>query len=140
MNKNGFTLVELLATIVILGVVMLIGTVSITGVKNKINENNFKTKLELIISNAERWGQDNKETLSTAQTKEVKDLIDLNYIEPDTGSVITNDINGKSLNTLSIKVYLNYNRVYACIKKTTTNKNLLGDNSSYSKYAAYYCS
>ena len=50
MNKKGFTLTELLAVIVILAVVSLIGTVSITGVKRKMNENMFRNKLAEVIS------------------------------------------------------------------------------------------
>ena len=139
MNKNGFTLVELLATIVIISVVMLIGTVSITGVKKKINENTFKTKLEVVINNAERWGQDNKELLSTYQTKSISDLINLKYIETDDGTNLINDTNGTSINNLSIKVYLQYNRVYACIEDSSANKSLLEDNDK-TKYKDYYCS
>ena len=68
MNKKGFTLVEILAVLVIIAVVSLIGTVSITGVRRKMDENLFKNKLGEIISSASKWGEDNKSELDTEKT------------------------------------------------------------------------
>ncbi|MBE6147884.1 MAG: type II secretion system protein [Firmicutes bacterium] len=64
MNKKGFTLIELLAVIVILSVVMLLGTVSIAGVRNKMNKSMFEAKIDLVLGTAKSWGQDNKESLT----------------------------------------------------------------------------
>lgn len=90
MNKKGFTLTELLAVIVILAVVSLIGTVSITGVKRKMNENMFKNKLAEVISAGSKWGEDNKEMLTLTDAnghqytqKTVGFLIKNNYLNSD---------------------------------------------------------
>lgn len=165
MNKKGFTLVELLAVIVILAVVMLIGTVSIGGVRNKINKNMFETKLELIIGAAKSWGQDNKEELANDKTikylnasnavadktkagtfKTVQDLIastDLETDEKDSGGnkIVTNDMTGKVVNNLEVFVYLDNNRVYACIPVSDANRNELEEKSDWSEYSHlnYYC-
>lgn len=90
MNKKGFTLTELLAVIVILAVVSLIGTVSITGVKRKMNENMFRNKLTEVISAGSKWGEDNKDLLDSTDAsghpytqKTVGFLIKSNYLNSD---------------------------------------------------------
>lgn len=168
MNKKGFTLTELLAVIVILAVVGLIGTVSITGVKKKMNENMFRNKLAEVISAGSKWGEDNKEELNPSTTKTVGDLIESNYLnteekvlpekydyseaactgkggkmETSTGlctMVITNNVDYKIINSLKLKIYRENNRVYTCIVKEDNTKTLLADDS-YSVYGDlnYYC-
>ena len=91
MNKKGFTLTELLAVIVILAVVGLIGTVSITGVKKKMNENMFRNKLAEVISAGSKWGEDNKDLLDRTDVvsghpyteKTVGFLIQENYLNTE---------------------------------------------------------
>ena len=41
MNKRGFTLVEILATIVIIALVTIIGTVSVNGIRKRIEQKIF---------------------------------------------------------------------------------------------------
>ncbi len=169
MNKKGFTLTELLAVIVILAVVGLIGTVSITEVKKKMNENMFRNKLAEVISAGSKWGEDNKEELNPSTTKTVGDLIESNYLnteekvlpekydyseeactgkggkmETSTGlctMVITNNVDYKIINSLKLKIYRENNRVYTCIVKEDNTKNLLAEDNSYSVYGDlnYYC-
>lgn len=164
MNKKGFTLVEILAVLVIIAVVSLIGTVSITGVKKKMEENLFKNKLGEIISAASKWGEDNKSELDT--TKTVGFLITSGYLETEEAinpikyehscgssksdvngyvedglckNVITNNVDYKVLNSLEVKIYRSNNRVYSCIVVSDDNKELLVDWDKYSDLN-YYCS
>ena len=164
MNKKGFTLVEILAVLVIIVVVSLIGTVSITGVKKKMEENLFKNKLGEIISSASKWGEDNKSELET--TKPVGYLITSGYLETEEAinpikyehtcgslsndengyvedglckNVITNNVDYKVLNSLVVKIYRENNRVYSCIVDSESNRNLLVDWDKYSDLN-YYCS
>ena len=164
MNKKGFTLVEILAVLVIIAVVSLIGTVSITGVKKKMEENLFKNKLGEIISSASKWGEDNKSELET--TKTVGYLITSGYLETEEAinpikyehtcgssksdvngyvedglckNVITNNVDYKVLNSLEVKIYRSNNRVYSCIVVSDDNKELLVDWDKYSDLD-YYCS
>ena len=166
MNKKGFTLVEILAVLVIIVVVSLIGTVSITGVKRKMEENLFKNKLGEIISAASKWGEDNKSELNTEPAKTVGFLITNGYLETEEAinpvkynyedkcgsdkndengykegelckNVITNNVDYIVLNSLVVKIYRSNNRVYSCIVDTLDNRNLL----DWDKYSDlnYYC-
>lgn len=58
--KNGFTLVELLATIVIISIITLIGTVGINAAKKEINQSMWNTNVDLIEASAANFGSDKK--------------------------------------------------------------------------------
>ena len=73
MNKKGFTLVELMAVIVIISIIALVGVTSITGVRKQMDKKLFEEKLNSAISSAEKWGEDNKEELTHNITISVKD-------------------------------------------------------------------
>jgi len=143
---------------------MLIGTVSINGVRNNINKKMFEAKLELAIGAAKSWGQDNKDLLDNAtystevtigeligdgdlKTEEKVPLTEFSACESynKTGSdcwVIKNNMDGSVVNKLQLKVYLEYNRVYACILKNTNNQDILKEDSSWSVFGdlKFYCS
>ena len=53
MNKKGFTLVELMAVIVIISIIALVGVTSITGVRKQMDKKLFEEKLNSAISSAE---------------------------------------------------------------------------------------
>lgn len=159
MDKKGFTLIELLAVIIILGVVMLIATVSITGIRDNINKSMFESKLDLAIGTAKTWGQDNRELLTKEIT--IGELIGEELLKTDEKVtleqysaceeynktsdggclVVTNNIDGSVVNKLKLKVYIQYNRVYACILQTEDNKNILNEDSEWSVFGElkYYC-
>ena len=137
MNKKGFTLTELLATISIIAVVSLIGAVSITGIKSKIDENMFDSKVQLALGAAKNWGQDNKSSLSaTGVERTIKQFINANYLTPDdkTAKDFKNN-SGVDVSGKYIVVYLSNNRVYACLrnKSGTTDANNI-PTSIFNKY------
>ncbi len=72
-KKNGFTLVELLAAIVILGVLMA----TAAGAFGAIKENNAKKELEQIAVSVKKIG----ETMYTSSVIKGEDLFDSNRIE-----------------------------------------------------------
>lgn len=78
-NKKGFTLVELLAVIVLLAVIGLIGFASTQKIKENIDRNVFQTTLEDVLTSAETYGSDNVEELSAGDTF-VKDGKERKYI------------------------------------------------------------
>lgn len=159
MNRKGFTLVELLAVIVILSVVLLMGSSSLTAVRRGINENIFESKLQFVISAGKSYGERNKEQFidlnglaSKTITKTVGELIESNDLETEeyedsslvttclkpsvneetgaqTCAVITNPVDDKIINDLAITIYMEHNRVYACIPLTANNRAILDENS-----------
>ena len=58
-NKNGFTLVELLAVIVILSLLALLTSTAVTKLVKDSKEDLYQTQIELIKASAEAWGADN---------------------------------------------------------------------------------
>lgn len=86
LNKKGFTLTELLATIAILAIVVTIATPAVIGVSNSIKKNMYESKVKLISQNAKLYGEDNEDDFfSESVTKciQVKELCSNNYITKD---------------------------------------------------------
>ena len=48
MNKNGFTFIELLAIIILIGLITIVAVPSIRLADKKIQQKNYDTKVELI--------------------------------------------------------------------------------------------
>ena len=132
MNKKGFTFIELLAIIVLIGLITLIAIPSIKLADRKIQNKNYETKKELIKKAAENYGEDNKDILlystSTTYTDpsnnvsypsiniKVRDLLNNGYVSKDTGlknADILNPVTGVSILNEDIVVYYKNNRVYA---------------------------
>ena len=100
MNKRGFTLVELLAVIIILSLLALITTTAITKIVKDSKEELSDTQIALIKSTAEMWGADNIDKLpsigscSYLTLKDLKDLgiIDSSVIDPKTNQQISDNL------------------------------------------------
>lgn len=63
MNKKGFTLVELLAVIVLLGLIALIAAPAITGIIKKSKESLSESQKQSIEMSAKNWATDNMSKL-----------------------------------------------------------------------------
>lgn len=65
MKKNGFTLVELLAVIVLLALLMAIAVPSAFKLNSKVKGKAYNTKIDLIEQAANNYGQSNKSLIRT---------------------------------------------------------------------------
>ena len=79
MNKKGFTLVELLSVIVLIGLLLGIGVPGVMRISKKMKERSFNTKKEQIEQAATLWGQDNRTRLSKSTCKVLESSVEKEY-------------------------------------------------------------
>ena len=96
MNKKGFTLVEVVIVVVILGIIIGLAVPSYIAVSNNIKEKNYNQKMDNIKSKALEYATDNNVESITIP---VKALIEEGYLaeeNPDNGDneKITNPLGG----------------------------------------------
>lgn len=81
LNKKGFTLIELIAMLVVLGVLMAVTVPNITGILNKSKENILKEDINKMVDNAKVIISTNKDIGNPREDRCV--IFHLNYL--DTG-------------------------------------------------------
>lgn len=125
MNKKGFTLVELMAVIIVLSLLMAIAIPSSIAINSRIKEQLLEDKIVLLEKAAILWGQDNKscftinncehiiregftcqdETLQKTCTINPKYLVNEKYFDEDEPGKIENPADkNKCLNNYNIEV------------------------------------
>ena len=125
-KKKGFTFVELLVVIAIIGVIFVIAFPTVYTINKRVNERLYKTKIELILSAAEMYAQDEKaEDEVTVVT--VEDLLENKYLVKDKkensscesiNGCIFNPLTNEPFNDLEILVTKSSNNSYiATIKE-----------------------
>ena len=81
MDKNGFTLTEVIAVIVILSVIILMAVPAYLGITQTLKNNQYDNKIKQISTKATEWATDNNITEDT--TISLAKLIDDGYIDMD---------------------------------------------------------
>lgn len=101
MNKKGFTLVEVMAVVILLGVLGLIIVPIVTNVIKDNKENLYQTQLKAIAEKAEDWAYENLDMLPIEEGEEVVLTIlelkkagnlPLDLRNPKTGDLFPNDM------------------------------------------------
>ena len=163
MEKNkGFTLVELLAVIVILAIVSLIAVPSVNGLLRKSRTNMFCKKVESIEAAAKYYAQDNLSDLATdskmviANKIPIRLLVEKGYLKKDSDNCtvgtdcVTDPRDKSSLDNNYIDIYSENNRLYGrylynsedvdnkiCGEKVTYNVNEYGTYAEAGNFSGY---
>ena len=126
LNKKGFTLVELIATIVVLSIVVSIGSYSITNIIKNAKEKDYNLLINNIKDAAETYYQECKYSDNTGNNTGIdcnidptlKDLITYGYLKGNgTDDKKMNITNPKDDNDISdCKISINYENNHIKIK------------------------
>ncbi|MCH5166504.1 MAG: prepilin-type N-terminal cleavage/methylation domain-containing protein [Erysipelotrichales bacterium] len=121
MKKNGFTLVELLAVIVLLAILMAIAVPNALKLNSKVNRKGYMTKIELIEDAADSYGLSNlsfvrqgKNPLSGAYS-----ICTFNYSGDDVTSI--NVLNQSSYNADRTMTNTATKKEYWCFQMTVAD-------------------
>ena len=107
MKKNGFTLVELIAVIVILGLLITIAVPSVLSISEKIKNDMFCSKVDSIESSAKLYGDDKfNELLSINEHG-----ITVDMLEGANNAKITEYINNKYLLRVTVLELVRNNKL-----------------------------
>ena len=151
-KKKGFSLVELLAVIIILSTILIIAVPTIGKLLHKNKVKSFNSKMNTILKQAKVYATDVKDFLYNSNKKyngyvcnvvTVGELKTLGYLEElsredGSKSTITDPRNNSSMENIKIMVYIKNsgtdNLYYGSIISTTKNVGLCGNYSGVFSY------
>ncbi len=93
MNKKAFTLVELLAVIIILGIILAIVSTSVFSILEDSKQNAYDTQIEMLKASTKEYVSDKKRSLFSEKDKVCITIYDL-YQEKYITEVPEDSING----------------------------------------------
>ena len=130
-NKKGFTLIEILCVIVLIGILSVIATISIVNLSSKSKENLYCAKIELIENIAESYGikyelelNNSNELYNGYKSLKIKvsTLVDAGKLEPDKKNDVINPKDNTIMNDIDIVLYLKNNQIKAEIPNNICEK------------------
>ena len=141
MNKKGFTLVELLAVIVVMALLVTIAVPNVIAISRKIRVEMFCDKVDMILDGAKLYGSDNYDLIkdkinATGDTESkisitVTDLLNNNYVTKDdkngsinspTNPCIKDPRDNSSMDSKVVELGIRNKRVYATYNYTNEEK------------------
>ncbi len=81
-NKKGYTLVELLAVVIILGILSSITAIAVINVKEKQDVNNFRNEINGILTGAKRYETEHPGAITPSGVM-LSDLVNNGYTDID---------------------------------------------------------
>lgn len=136
MNKKGFTLVELLAVVIILALLALITSTSVTKMVKDSKDELSETQIELIKTSAKTWGADNLDKLPSPGKCSYLTLGDLKEYGLIDSKVINASTNKEISDNLIIKLTTTTNSYGNPITNYEVNSNDISgcSHNLYKKY------
>lgn len=123
-SNKGFTLVELLAVVVVLAIIIAIAVPSTLSISTRLKKNMFCSKIDLMETAAMLYGEDRRDSFGTIKVDgtnykgvnvTIKHLVDTKYLKKDHESEpYIEDPRDKNsgLDAMNISIYIKNNRVY----------------------------
>ncbi len=124
--KKGFTLVELLAVIVIIALLATIAVPSAINISNSIKKDMYCEKIDMILTSAESWGNSHLKQLkqdgSCYLNKTLADLVEEGIVKKENEKTsptgyISNPYTNETMDDINIGIYYKNSRAYAFLVK-----------------------
>lgn len=112
MNKKGFTLIELFAVIIILGLLAIIVVPNVIDIVNENSDKVYERQIENIIKSAKTWGADNLGKLPNVNNESIRVTLG----ELQQGGYAKNDLKNPKTEEL-----FDENNTYVIIKNINGN-------------------
>ena len=133
MKKNGFTLVELLAVIVILAVVTSMASVGVSSLRKGINKSMWNSTVELIENGAKNYCSDKKTQIKNIDVSKNKCMINGKKYVPCLTIKVEDLLERKYVNTKNYAIRNNEK-----IKVLVNNTVIKSDNEAENFKNGYY--
>lgn len=117
MKKRGFTLIELMAVIIVLGIIAVMIVPKITNTVESSREQAYQNQIASLVSAAKRWGASNSDKLSNETSVQFSTLFDEGYIKQK------NVVNPKTDEPLDGCIKISYDEEYSQYKYEYTDDN-----------------